>query len=57
MKKVIWTIDIEADSARDAATAARQLQMDGGSVAHLFVVVEESGEKSVFDFDEEEGRV
>jgi hypothetical protein len=57
MKRVIWTIDIEADSPREAAIAARRLQADDGSVAHLFVVLEESGEKSVFDFDEEEGRV
>jgi hypothetical protein len=57
MKRVIWTIDVEADSPREAALAARELQQDNASGAHLFVVLTESGEKVVFDFDEEEGRV
>lgn len=57
MKRVIWTIDVEADSPREAAIAARELQRDNASIAHLFVVVDENGERVVVDFDEEEGRV
>jgi hypothetical protein len=55
MKRVIWTIDIDSDSPREAALAARQLQQDKESFTHLFVVLDERGEKMVFDFDEEEG--
>ena len=55
MKRVIWTIDIDADSPREAAIAARQLQQDKESITHLFVVLDERGEKMTFDFDEEEG--
>jgi hypothetical protein len=54
MKRVIWTIDIDVDSPREAALAARQLQQDKESFTHLFVVVDEHGEKMIFDFDEEE---
>ncbi len=57
MKKVIWTIDVDADSPREAAIAARHLQQDNGSITHLFVVLDERGRKTVFDFDEEEGRL
>jgi hypothetical protein len=57
MKRAMWTIDIDAESAREAAIIARQLQQDNGSIAHLFVVLNEDGEKTVFDFDEEEGKV
>ncbi len=57
MKRVTWTIDIDADSPREAAIAARQLQQDKESITHLFVVLDEHGEKMTFDFDEEEGAV
>ena len=57
MKRVMWTIDIDADSPREAAMAARQLQQDKESITHLFVVLDERGEKATFDFDAEEGAV
>ncbi len=57
MKRVTWTIDIDADSPREAAIVARQLQQDKESITHLFVVLDEHGEKMTFDFDEEEGAV
>ncbi len=55
MKRVIWTIDVDADSPREAALTARELQKDKGSITNLFVVLDECGRKMTFDFDEEEG--
>lgn len=36
--RVIWEIDIDADSPREAAEKAREIQRDAGSVATVFTV-------------------
>lgn len=35
---VTWTIDVDAESARDAALLAREIQRDQSSTANVFVV-------------------
>jgi hypothetical protein len=39
--RVTWTIDIDADSPRDAAEFAHRIQTDPDSIALLFEVAEE----------------
>lgn len=38
--RVIWRIDIQAESAVAAAEQAREVQRDPGSIASLFEVIE-----------------
>jgi hypothetical protein len=41
--RVIWRIDIQAESAVDAAERAREVQRDPESIASLFEVIERPG--------------
>ena len=53
--KVYWEIDIEADSGREAAERALEIQRKPGSMATCFTVWREgSGRKEDFDLSEEE---
>lgn len=49
--KVRWEIDIEADSAREAAEKAREIQLDLESIANYFTVESSSGESADIDLD------
>ena len=44
--KVIWEIDIEADSPEQAAKIAREIQLDTESTATIFTVEDEEGNMS-----------
>ena len=46
---IVWRIDIEADSARDAAQKARQFQLDPDSTATCFNVSEGNREPELID--------
>jgi hypothetical protein len=52
--KVLWVIDIGADSPREAAEAARATLRNPESTAWCFVVVPPSGTATVVDLDEVE---
>jgi hypothetical protein len=41
--RVIWRIDIQAESAVDAAERAREVQRDPESIASLYEVIERPG--------------
>lgn len=41
--KVVWEIDIEAESAEEAARIARNIQLNDASIATVFNVYDNSG--------------
>ena len=43
MLRVVWEIDVDADSAREAAEKALRIQRDPDSIATVFDVVEKDG--------------
>ena len=48
--KIIWGIDVEADTPQDAANESRRTQLDWGNWANHFQVInQETGE--VFEID------
>jgi hypothetical protein len=47
--RVTWEIDIEADSARDAARKAQEIQLDPSSTATVFKVERPDGSVAMFD--------
>jgi hypothetical protein len=47
--RVSWEIDIEADSARDAARKAQDIQLDPSSTATVFKVQRPDGSVAMFD--------
>ena len=46
---VTWVIDLEADSADEAAILARDIQLDPDSMATVFEVTDEAGETHEID--------
>ena len=50
MKRVIWEIDIDAETSLEAAQKALQIQRDSGSIATFFVVVD-GDERTGIDLD------
>jgi hypothetical protein len=50
----MWTIDVEAESHREAAEEARRIQDDPESIGHCYQVVNEAGVAQRVDLDEEE---
>lgn len=53
MMRVIWEIDLDADSPREAAEKALAIQRDTESIATVFDVVNENGSRSRIDLGEE----
>jgi len=47
--RVTWEIDIEADSSRDAAKKAQEIQLDPASTATVFRVERPDGSVAMFD--------
>jgi hypothetical protein len=48
--RIIWSIDIEADSPEQAAHQARQYQLDPDSTATVFAVTDaDTGQEQVVD--------
>ncbi len=47
--KVVWEIDLHAETPREAAEIALRMQRDRDSIATVFEVTEPSGNKLVFD--------
>lgn len=56
--RVVWEIDIEANSAKEAARIARNIQLNNASIATVFYVYENSGEREDVDLlrDENEAK-
>lgn len=52
--RVIWEIDIDAESAREAAERALAIQRKSDSTATVFDVVEEDGNVTHIDLEEDE---
>ncbi len=53
--KIEWTIDIDADTPREAAEKALEIQRRVGSSAVVFNLTDENGEQGRIDLDEDEG--
>lgn len=51
---VEWTIDIDADTPREAAQKALDIQRRVGSSAVVFSLTDENGEQEKIDLDEHE---
>lgn len=51
--RVIWEIDIEAETAREAAEDALKIQRNPNSIATVFNVVPEDGDMETIDVEEE----
>ena len=47
--KVVWEIDIEAESFKDAAELAREIQRDPESLASHFTIIAEDGKSEEID--------
>jgi hypothetical protein len=52
--RVVWLIDIDADSPREAAQEALAIQRNPESIATCFVVIEDGGPSQMVDLDEEQ---
>lgn len=52
--RVVWEIDIEADSPREAAGEARYIQLDADSYALHFDVISDDGTVHHIDLNEDE---
>lgn len=52
--KLEWTIDIDADTPREAAEKALEIQRRAGSSAVVFNVIDENGEQGRVDLDEDD---
>ena len=50
--RVSWEIDIDADSPRDAAEKAVEIQRRPDSIATVFTVWDDTGESIEIDLDE-----
>jgi hypothetical protein len=48
--KVMWEIDIEADTPTDAAIEAKNIQLDPKSTANTFIVADES-KKEIYQLE------
>ena len=53
--RVIWEIDIEADSPTKAAQKALEIQRDPQSIATVFTVKEKSGYHKTYERDLSKG--
>lgn len=47
--RVTWSIDVDAETAEDAARQASEIQLDRESIASVFDVVEPSGNHVTID--------
>jgi len=45
MKRVIWEIDIDAETVEEAAERALEIQRNPNSIATCFKVIDEDGKK------------
>ena len=52
MKRVIWDIDVEADSPKEAAEKALETHRDTNSIATVFKVIDEKGNETIVDLQE-----
>ena len=52
--RVVWEIDIEANSPEEAARQALEIQRDPGSTAHVFDTWDEGGNHKPVDLSENE---
>ena len=51
MMRVIWEIDLDADSQREAAEKALAIHRNPESIATVFDVVDKTGRKTTVDLD------
>lgn len=52
--RVVWEIDIDAESFKDAAQKALAIQRDPESIATCFVITDEGGNRRDVDLGEED---
>jgi hypothetical protein len=53
--RVVWDIDISADSPRDAAERALEIMRDQSAIATVFNCIDPEGVQHHVDLEEEEG--
>lgn len=51
MYRVVWEIDLDADSPREAAEIALRVQRDTDSLATVFAVTDERGDLHMIDLE------
>lgn len=51
--RVVWEIDLDADSPEEAAAKARKIHRDPASLAGVFDVYDEDGKRSHIDLDDD----
>lgn len=51
--RVVWEIDLGAESFEEAARKALDIQRDPGSIATCFVITDENGNRRDVDLDDE----
>jgi len=51
--KVVWEIDLDAESFEDAARQALEIQRDSESIATCFIVTDEQGHRQDVDLVED----
>ena len=49
--RVVWEIDLDAESVEDAARQALEIQRDPESIATCFIVIDENGNYRKIDID------
>ena len=50
---VSWTIDVDAQTPLEAAIAAKRIQQRVASIANVFDVVDDRGQRACIDLDDE----
>ena len=51
---IIWEIDVDAASPEDAARMARAIQYDRDSMANVYLVGDDAGNRTTIDLNETE---
>ena len=52
--RIVWEIDLDAESAEDAALQALEIQRDPASIATCFIVIDENGTRQEIDLGDKD---
>ena len=52
--RVVWEIDLDAESVEDAARQALEIQRDPASIAMCFIVTDETGTRQEIDLGDKD---
>ena len=51
--RIVWEIDLDAESAEDAAHQALEIQRDPASIVTCFIVTDETGTRQEIDLGDQ----